>query len=186
MPQTHSKSSSSSSSQAQAGRKSKQQESKQDALSLLKQDHSNVKEIFSEFKKLAESEDSGSQEMKQSLIESACMELKIHTQIEEEIFYPAVREAIDEELLLDEAEVEHASAKELIEQIENMDPGDSKLDATFMVLAEYVQHHIKEEEGEMFPKVKKSDLDIDALGTQMMERKSALQEEMGSQESMPA
>jgi signal recognition particle subunit SEC65 len=168
MPQTHSR-------HTQSGRKSKQQDSK-DAVSILKQDHANVKELFKEFKKLAE--DEGSEEMKQTLIESACQELKIHTQIEEEIFYPAVREAIDEELMMDEAEVEHASAKDLIEQIEGMSPGDPKLDATFLVLAEYVQHHIQEEEGEMFPKVKQSDLDLEALGTQLKEQKTRLKEEM--------
>jgi len=103
----------------------------------------------------------------------------VHTTIEEEIFYPAAREALDEGDLVAEALVEHASAKELIAKLEGMDADSEDYDATFTVLGEYVNHHIEEEQGEMFPKMKKAGLDWDGLAQQMQQRKQALQEEMG-------
>ena len=90
------------------------------------------------------------------------------------MFYPAVRAKLEEEDLLDEAQVEHASAKDLIEQLENMNPDDPLYKATFKVFGEYVLHHVKEEEGEMFPQVKASGLDLEALGEEMMARKEEL------------
>jgi hemerythrin-like domain-containing protein len=98
----------------------------------------------------------------------------VHTTLEEEVFYPAVREAIEDEDLLNEAAVEHESAKMLIDQLENMDPDDPNYHATFTVLGEYVKHHIKEEETEMFPQAEKSDLDFDSLGDRMRSRKEEL------------
>jgi hypothetical protein len=102
------------------------------------------------------------------------MSLKAHTTIEEEIFYPAAREVLEEEDLLDEAEVEHASAKDLIEQIEGMSPQDDLYDAKVTVLGEYIDHHVKEEETEMFPKLRKTDLDLKSMGDQMESRKDQL------------
>ena len=100
---------------------------------------------------------------------------KVHTTLEEEIFYPAVREAIDDEDVMNEASVEHETAKMLIEQLENSGPDDPNYFATFTVLGEYVMHHVKEEEGEMFPEAKKAeDLDLEALGEQMKSRKEEL------------
>ena len=99
----------------------------------------------------------------------------MHTTIEEEIFYPAVREAIDEEDLMDEALVEHAGAKELIEQLEGMSPQDDLYDAKVTVLGEQIDHHASEEEEEMFPKAKKAKLDLQELGAQLTERKEELQ-----------
>jgi hemerythrin-like domain-containing protein len=102
----------------------------------------------------------------------------VHAQIEEEIFYPAAREALKEQDLIDEATVEHASAKDLIAQIEQAQAGDELFDAKVIVLGEYIKHHVKEEHNEMFPKLKKTKLDLKALGEQLAERKEALMAEM--------
>jgi hemerythrin superfamily protein len=151
---------------------------KEDAIDLLKKDHREVETLFKEFEQLEDN-----QEAAEQVIETACTELKIHDRIETEIFYPAVREAAEQEEiedLLDEAEVEHDTVRELIEKLEGMDPTDEKRHAHFTVLTEYVKHHVKEEEKEMFPKVKKlQSLDLKALGLQMKEHKSALMAEMG-------
>ena len=151
---------------------------KDDAIELLKKDHREVEALFKEF---AELEDNA--EAAEQVIETACTELKMHDKIETEIFYPAVREAAEmEEIedLLDEAEVEHDTVRELIEKLEGMDPTDEKRQAHFTVLTEYVKHHVKEEEKEMFPKVRKlKSLDLSALGQEMKARKEALMAEMG-------
>ena len=145
-----------------------------DATELLKADHRKVEKMFKEFEKL---EDAGE---KTELVEQCCSELKIHTTIEEEIFYPAARDALKEADLVNEAEVEHASAKGLIEQLEGYDGNDEMADAKFAVLGEYVKHHIKEEQNEMFPQIKKAKgLDLEQLGEQMMQRKQELMAEMG-------
>ena len=123
-----------------------------DAITLLTEDHKAVQKQFKEFEKLKE-EDGGDEE-KGRIVKQVCMELTIHAQIEEEVFYPAVREAIGDDDLMDEAEVEHMGAKDTIAQLENMEPSDELYDAKFTVLGEYVAHHIKEEQEEMFPKVK--------------------------------
>lgn len=143
--------------------------SKADAIKMLKEDHAKVKGLFKKF------ESASSESSRQELAAQICTELTIHTTLEEEIFYPAARAALDEPDLLDEAEVEHASAKELISQIEAGQPGDELWDAKVTVLGEYVEHHIKEEEKEMFPKIRKADLDLKALGATMAERKEELQ-----------
>jgi hemerythrin-like domain-containing protein len=102
------------------------------------------------------------------------MTLRVHTQIEEEMFYPAAREAIEKTELIDEALVEHASAKQLIE---DMDTEDELYDAKVKVLGEQVSHHIEEEEDELFPEVESSELDLEALGKKMAARKAALLKE---------
>jgi hemerythrin superfamily protein len=140
------------------------------AIEMLKADHDKVKKAFKEFEKLShEDTDSARQ-----IVETTCEDLKVHTTLEEEIFYPALREAIDDEDILNEAAVEHETAKMLIEQLENMGPDDPNYRATFTVLGEYVLHHVKEEEGEMFPQAKKSDLDFEGLGERMRTRKEEL------------
>jgi hemerythrin superfamily protein len=149
----------------------------QDALALLMADHKNVKALFKEFEKIKEDEDADDQ--KAALAEQICNELTVHAQIEEEIFYPAARDAIEETDLLDEAEVEHASVKELISQLQEMTPEDALFDAKVTVLGEYVDHHVKEEEGEMFKKVRAADLDTEALGAELMDRKMELMDELG-------
>ena len=140
------------------------------AIEMLKEDHAKVKKAFKEF----ESMDRSDTETCRQIVQTVCEELKVHTTLEEEIFYPAVREAIEDEDLMNEASVEHETAKMLIEQLENMEPDDPNYYATFTVLGEYVMHHVKEEEGEMFPEAKKTDVDMEALGERMQERKSEL------------
>ncbi len=141
-----------------------------EAINMLKDDHDRVEKSFKEFEKL----DREDTETVRQLVTTVCEELKIHTTLEEEIFYPAVREAIDDEDLMNEASVEHETAKMLIEQLENMQPDDPNYHATFTVLGEYVMHHVEEEEKEMFPAAKKTDLDFKSLAQQMKERKEEL------------
>ena len=140
------------------------------AIELLKEQHDKVKKAFKEFEKL----DREDTEAQQQLVQSVCEDLKLHTTLEEELFYPAAREAIDDEDILNEAQIEHETAKMLIEQLENMGPEDPNFHATFTVLGEYVLHHVKEEEGEMFPQVKKTDLDLEELGARMRSRMEEL------------
>jgi hypothetical protein len=143
------------------------------AVEILKEQHDKVKKAFKEFEKL----DREDTEAQQQLVQTVCEDLKLHTTLEEELFYPAAREAIDDEDIMNEAQVEHETAKMLIEQLENMGPDDPNFHATFTVLGEYVLHHVKEEEGEMFPAAKKSDLDLEELGTRM---RSRMEELMGA------
>ena len=137
------------------------------AIQLLMEDHAYVKKAFRAFEKLDE-------EDQPALVKQVCEALKVHTKIEEEIFYPAVRKAIDDEDLMNEAEVEHDSAKALIRQLERMKPSDPMYAATFTVLGEYVNHHAKEEESEMFPKVRRARLNLETLGAKLMGRKIRL------------
>jgi hemerythrin-like domain-containing protein len=153
-----------------------------DAIQLLTADHKEVKAMFKEFESLKEKEDADDE--KGDLVQRICTALTIHATVEEEIFYPAVREAIDDEDLMDEADVEHACAKDLIAQLEEASPGDDHYDAKVTVLGELVDHHVKEEEGEMFPKAKKA-IDAVAVGVELAERKAELQAEMGVAEQIP-
>ncbi len=149
---------------------------KSDATILLERDHNDVKKLFKQYEKLADDEADG--EERQALAQQICTMLTVHATIEEEIFYPAAREAEVEEDLLDEAEVEHASAKDLIAQIQSMSPDDELYDAKVTVLGEYVEHHVQEEEGEMFPKCRRAGMDLAALATALADRKAELMEEM--------
>ncbi|HEX6155639.1 MAG TPA: hemerythrin domain-containing protein [Burkholderiales bacterium] len=141
-----------------------------DAIDLLKQDHERVEKAFKEFEKL----DRQDAEACRRLIGGVCEALTAHTTLEEEIFYPAVREAIDDEDLMNEAAVEHETARMLIEQLQNMGPDDPNYFATFTVLGEYVRHHIKEEQNEMFPAARKSGIDLAALGERLRARRDEL------------
>ena len=127
---------------------SKTRNNETDAIALLTADHKTVKALFKQFEQLKGQEDAG--EQKGRLVQKICNELTVHAQVEEELFYPAVRDAIDDDDLMDEADIEHASAKELIAQLEELSPGDDHYDARVTVLSEYIDHHVKEEEGEMF------------------------------------
>ena len=143
--------------------------SPRDAIALLRADHAKVTELFSRFEKARDDA------KKQSLAAEICNELTIHTKIEEEIFYPTVRGVLTRDTdLLDEADVEHASAKELIAQIEAGGPDDDKWTAKVVVLSEYIKHHVKEEQNEMFPKVRKTKLDLRELGNRLAMRKAQL------------
>jgi hemerythrin-like domain-containing protein len=145
------------------------------AIQLLKREHAEVKQLFDRFEKLVEK---GSRDEKEDIVREACAKLTAHATVEEEIFYPAAREAPEADALLNEAEVEHGTAKELIAKLDALNVEDEMFDANFAVLSEYIKHHVKEEEGELFPKVQKSKLDLDALGEQMMARKEELAAEL--------
>jgi iron-sulfur cluster repair protein YtfE (RIC family) len=111
---------------------------------------------------------------KEKLALKICLALTVHMQIEEEIFYPAAREAIENAELIDEATVEHASAKQLIAEIEEMDAGDELYDAKVKVLGEQMRHHVEEEEDGLFPEIENSELDLEVLVKKMAERKAAI------------
>ncbi|MCR2745463.1 hemerythrin domain-containing protein [Limnobacter parvus] len=134
-----------------------------DAIAFLIADHNKVKALFEEFEGLTDR----SKARKKKIADQICHELTIHTEIEEKIFYPAIRKPLNDDDLLDEAVVEHASAKDLITQIQEMDPSDDLYDAKVQVLAEQVEHHIEEEEKDMFPKLRKTNLDLLALAEKM-------------------
>ena len=152
-------------------------DSREDAIAALMADHKRVKALFKKFDSLKED---GSEEEKSELVRQICTELTVHATIEEEIFYPAVREQIEDEDLMDEALVEHAGAKNLIAELEAMEPGDDLYDAKVTVLGEQVEHHVEEEEGEMFKKAKKAKVDTASLGQQMEQRRRELKAEMGA------
>jgi hypothetical protein len=140
----------------------------QDAIAILRADHALVAQMFDRFEHLRGGE------RKEKLVEEICNELDVHAQLEEEIFYPTVREAIDDGDLMDEAKVEHQSLKELIGQLRGMSADDDLYDAKVTVLGEYVKHHVKEEQGEMFPKARSAGVDLVNLGEQMRARKEQL------------
>ncbi len=142
-----------------------------DAISLLTRDHENVQALFEQYEALGER----AYATKKKIAQKICAELTMHATAEEEIFYPAVREASSANGdLVDEATIEHASAKELIAQISAMEPTDDLYDAKVKVLSEQIEHHVGEEEGEMFPKAKKAKLDLVALGKAIAERKAEI------------
>lgn len=146
---------------------------KHDALKLLTEDHNKVKKMFKEFEKLCKKREKN-EEGKEALALQICRELTVHAQLEEEIFYPAVREAINDDDMMNEAMVEHASAKDLIAQIQSMRAFDPMYDNVVIVLGEYVNHHIEEEQNEIFPKAQKSKMDLEEIGLEIAERKAAL------------
>ncbi len=139
-----------------------------DAITLLKADHQVVSGLFEDYEKT----DSGKK--KKALVAEICTKLSVHTQIEEEIFYPAVKAALKDQLMVLEEMIEHGSIKELIAQLEGLEPDGEMYDAKVHVLSEYVEHHVKEEHAEMFPKAKTTSLDLVKLGAQMSARKADL------------
>lgn len=149
-----------------------------DAISILTEDHAKVKKLFKKYESVKES---GKTEEKAEIAAEICSELTAHATAEEEIFYPAVRAAINDDELLNEADVEHASAKDLIAQISESSPDDDMFDAKIKVLAEYIDHHVKEEEGEMFPKARKAKVDLATLGVEIEARKEELLAEMAGE-----
>lgn len=139
-----------------------------DAIALLKADHEAVSQLFTEYEKTR------SVPNKKALVAEICTALSVHAQIEEEIFYPAVKAALKDKLLVPEATVEHGGVKDLIAQLEGVEPDGEMYDAKVKVLSEYVKHHVKEEQTEMFPKAKASSLDMAELGERMVARKTEL------------
>jgi hemerythrin superfamily protein len=146
------------------------------AFDLLEQDHREVEEWFDEYDELKDSDE----DRKAELAEQICLALKVHAQIEEEILYPRAREATKDDDLIDEAVVEHATVKNLIGEIEEMDVGEELYDAKFRVLGEMVKRHIREEEEELFPELQSAKMDLDAVGKELAERKEELMSEMSA------
>jgi len=144
--------------------------SKLNAIQLLEEDHKYVKKAFKAFEEM----DHQDHEAVKNLVTQVCDALEVHAKVEEELFYPATRKAIKDDDLMNEAEVEHDSAKTLIRQLKRMKPGDPKYAATFTVLGEYVKHHVKEEESEMFPKARRRRIDLQRLGDRLLARKIQL------------
>jgi hemerythrin superfamily protein len=139
-----------------------------DAIAMLRADHKKVSGLFDEF------EAARSANKKKQLVAQICEELSVHTALEEEIFYPAVKAAMRDKELVPEATVEHASVKDLIAQVKGVEPDGEMYDAKVKVMAEFVKHHVKEEQNEMFPKAQKTRLDMVALRDQMMQRKEEM------------
>lgn len=169
MPTTHRGPAATSKSPAAAGRTATQARDR--IIKMLKDDHARVRQAFKQFAKLDAEEDA---QVREALVDRTCAELTIHATLEEEVFYPAAREAVRDEDLVEEAEVEHATAKSLIEQLKQMDPDDPKYGPTFTVLGQYIEHHVKEEERELFPQVAKAKLDWESLCDDMNSRRAEL------------
>jgi len=144
-----------------------------DAVALLKADHRAVEKLFGQYEK-ARGED-----RKEQIAQQICLELRVHMQIEEEIFYPTSREFLKDDDIVNEAVVEHQSGKDLIEQIEGLSPSDEMYDAKVTVLQELIEHHVEEEEKEYFPQTQKTEMDMKAIGEQLTVRKQELMDEMG-------
>jgi len=149
--------------------------SEKDACDLLDADHRAVKKLFKQYDELAGSEAKQAKSQRLEIAREICKELTAHATVEEEIFYPALRDAIKETDLLAEAEVEHASAKDLIAQIESLGEPDEAFDAKVKVLGEYIDHHVKEERNEIFPKARSArKLDLVAMRDEIAARKEEL------------
>lgn len=149
----------------------------QDAIALLEADHDKVLALFDQFEDIKQSP---AHQEKQAIVADACHALSIHMAVEEGVFYPAVRDAVEEDDLMNEALVEHDGAKSLIHDLERMDAGDEMFNAKFTVLAESVRHHVKEERDEMFPRVRATTIDLKALGRKMLARRESLTKSNGA------
>lgn len=152
-----------------------------DAIVLLDDDHRRLEKLFREFETLPDDAD---QETKRAVVDRACAALMVHIRIEQEIFYPAVHRMLMEKIS-EETVIEYSAAKELMESLERLEPSDPFYDATFVVLAECVKHHVRGQESELFPRVTRVTPDLSELGTQMKQRKEELEDEDGPTESGP-
>ena len=153
---------------AATSKSAKSSTKQKDATALLRADHKVVSTLFAEY------EQARSPAKKKELVAQICTELTVHARVEEEIFYPAVKRALRDTELVPEATVEHATLKELIAQVEGVEPDGEMFDAKIKVLSEYVKHHVKEEQNEMFPKANSTTLDMMQLGAALSERKAEL------------
>ena len=138
------------------------------AVALLRADHAAVSKLFADYEKVR------SPVKKKQIVAKICTDLSVHAQLEEESFYPAVKKALKDKVLVPEATVEHATLKALIAQVEGVEPKGEMFDAKIKVLSEYVKHHVEEEHTEMFPKAKRTNLDMKALGAELAKRKAVL------------
>jgi hemerythrin superfamily protein len=147
------------------------------AIEMLTADHRTVEDLFDRYESEKESDD----DTKRGIAQRICGELTVHAQVEEELFYPWLRENLDEDdmEMVEEAQVEHQTAKDLIAQIEGASEIDETYDAKVKVLGEYIKHHVKEEENEIFPSVASEKEALDELGQEMMARKVELMDELG-------
>ena len=159
-----------------ANRNKERQQTARNAFDVLEEDHREVEEWFDEYDELKDSDE----DRKAELAEKICLALKVHAQIEEEIFYPQARETSQDNDLIDEAVVEHSTVKNLIGEIEEMEVGEELYDAKIRVLGEMVKQHIKEEEEELFPELQSTKMDLDAVGKKLAERKQELMAEMSA------
>ena len=142
-----------------------------DAIQLLRQDHDEVSKMFEEF-------EAADEDRKFELAAQICHALTVHATIEEEIFYPQVREAIDAEDLMTEAEIEHDTIKQLIERVQAGEVDEIQLTAMIKVMHEYVDHHVNEEQRKIFPRVRRAELELDAMGRELQQRKMELETEL--------
>jgi hemerythrin superfamily protein len=145
---------------------------KTNALAILEKDHREVERLVAQFEKAKDDA------QKTELAQKICLELKIHAEVEEEFLYPMAREETGEDHLVNEAQVEHQTAKMLIKEIEAAKATDEMFEARVKVLGEYVKHHVKEEENELFPKIRKSDMDLEEVGAQLAARKEELMRQL--------
>jgi len=159
---------------SKSGKQVQTNENQRAVLDMLIEDHRRIQELFQSFEDMDEDE-----EARRELVQTTCAELTVHAQLEEELFYPAVREEIDEQRLVDEAQVEHGVLKDLITQLEYTEPDDEVYAATFHVLADYANHHIGIEESEIFNQVRESKVDLSALAEEMTERRAELRVQHG-------
>ena len=150
-----------------------------DAIAILRADHTLVSGLFAEYEKTR------SVPKKKALVAQICTELSVHAQVEEEIFYPAVKAALRDKELVPEATVEHATLKDLIAQVESKEPDGEMFDAKIKVLSEYVKHHVKEEQNEMFPKARATALDLADLGQRILARKEEIKPEKAARAERP-
>lgn len=167
-----SKSSSRKSTSSKAGARKTTSSRQKDAIQLLKADHREVEKLFGQFTKAR------AEGRKMQLAQKICMELMVHTQLEEELVYPISRDFLKDDEIVNEAVVEHQAAKDLIGQIRGMDAADQMFDAKMQVLQEQIEHHVEEEEKEYFPKLKKTDMDLKAIGQQITMRRKELMAQM--------
>jgi len=143
-------------------------------LAMLKADHKKVKTLFDEYQ-------GATPRKQQDIARTAIQELDIHAELEEGLIYPAIREGIDDDDLMNEANEEHHLVHVLVGELKKLDPGDDTYKAKFTVLGELVKHHVKEEEGKMFPAAQKAEIDWEELNTEVLERKEQLKEQLMAQ-----
>ena len=146
---------------------------KKDALELLQAEHQAVRKLFQDYRELAAHDAPAAR--RKALAEQICLELTIHARLEEELFYPVARDAIRDDDLMDEAEVEHAAARDLMVQILSMGAGEELYDAKVTVLGEYIEHHVREEEAGIFAKLRRSGLDLSRLAERLRVRRAELE-----------